>query len=87
MKEVVIVGGARTAIGTMGGNIKDVHPAELGSIAIKEALERAGVSPELVEEVIIGCVGQVAENAFIARMCAIGAGIPTHSTALTVNRL
>jgi len=87
MKEVVIVGGARTAIGTMGGNIKDVHPAELGSIAIKEALERAGVTPELVEEVIIGCVGQVAENAFIARMCAIGAGIPTHSTALTVNRL
>ncbi|MDI7741813.1 thiolase family protein [Lysinibacillus fusiformis] len=87
MKEVVIVGGARTAIGTMGGNIKDVHPAELGSIAIKEALERAGVTPELVEEVIIGCVGQVAENAFIARMCAIGAGIPTNSTALTVNRL
>ncbi len=87
MKEVVIVGGARTAIGTMGGTIKDIHPSELGSIAIKEALERAGVSPELVEEVIVGCVGQVAENAFIARMCAIGAGIPTYSTALTVNRL
>lgn len=87
MKEVVIVGGARTAIGTMGGAIKDVHAADLGAIAIKEALKRAGVSAELVDEVIIGCVGQVAENAFIARMCALRAGLPTRSTALTVNRL
>jgi len=87
MKEVVIVGAARTAIGTMGGTIKDVHPSELGAIAIKEALQRAGVAAESVEEVIVGNVGQVAENAFIARMCAIGAGIPTHSTALAVNRL
>jgi acetyl-CoA C-acetyltransferase len=87
MKEVVIVGGARTAIGTMGGVIKDIHPADLGAIAIKGALERAGVSPELVEEVIVGCVGQVAENAFIARMCALRAGLPSHSTAFTVNRL
>lgn len=87
MKEVVIVGGARTAIGTMGGAIKDVHAADLGAIAIKEALKRAGVSAELVDEVIMGCVGQVAENAFIARMCALRAGLPTRSTALTVNRL
>lgn len=87
MKEVVIVGGARTAIGTMGGMIKDVHAADLGAAAIKEALHRANLDPELVEDVIVGCVGQVAENAFIARMCALRAGIPTHSTALTVNRL
>lgn len=87
MKEVVIVGGARSAIGTMGGMIKDIHPADLGAIAIKEAIHRAGVSPEIVEEVIVGCVGQVAENAFIARMCALRAGLPSHSTALTVNRL
>ncbi|MGG0284478.1 thiolase family protein [Peribacillus butanolivorans] len=87
MKEVVIVGGARTAIGTMGGMIKDIHPADLGAVAIKEAIYRAGVAPELVEEVIVGCVGQVAENAFIARMCALRAGLSSQSTAYTVNRL
>ncbi|UOF91004.1 thiolase family protein [Fodinisporobacter ferrooxydans] len=87
MKDVVIVGGARTAIGTMGGVIKDVHAADLGATAIKEAMKRAGITAELVEEVIMGCVGQVAESAFIARMCALRAGLPTHSTALTVNRL
>ncbi|MCM3113772.1 acetyl-CoA C-acetyltransferase [Neobacillus sp. MER 74] len=87
MKEVVIVGGARTAIGTMGGALKDIHAADLGAIAIKEALKRSNVSPELVEDVIVGCVGQVAESAFIARMCALRAGIPAQSNAYTVNRL
>ncbi|WP_394140058.1 thiolase family protein [Cytobacillus oceanisediminis] len=87
MKEVVIVSYARTAIGTMGGAIKDVHAADLGAVAIKEAVVRAGISNEDVEEVVMGCVGQVAENAFIARMCALRAGIPSSSTAYTVNRL
>ena len=87
MKEVVIVSGARTPIGTMGGAMKDVHAADLGAAAIKEAIARAGISPGDVDEVVIGNVGQVAENAFIARMCAIRAGLPTTSTALTVNRL
>ena len=87
MKEVVIVGMARTAIGTMGGAIKDVHASELGATAIKEAVKRAGISNDQIDEVIMGCVGQVAENAFMARMCAIKAGIPSSSTAYTVNRL
>ncbi|MBY0221602.1 thiolase family protein [Sporosarcina aquimarina] len=87
MKEVVIVSYARTAIGAMGGAIKDVHAAELGATAIKEAVNRAGISKDLIDEVVIGCVGQVAESAFIARMCAIEAGIPSSSTAYTVNRL
>jgi acetyl-CoA C-acetyltransferase len=87
MKEVVIVSYARTAIGTMGGTIKEVHAADLGADAIKEAVVRAGISNEDVEEVVMGCVGQVAENAFIARMCALRAGIPSSSTAYTVNRL
>lgn len=87
MKEVVIVSYARTAIGTMGGAIKDVHAADLGATAIKEAVNRSGINKELIDEVIIGCVGQVAENAFIARMCAIRADIPKSSTAYTVNRL
>lgn len=87
MKEVVIVGYARTAIGTMGGAIKDVHAADLGATAIKEALSRSRVDADLVDEVVIGCVGQVAENAFIARMCALRARLPTESNAYTVNRL
>lgn len=87
MKEVVIVAGARTPIGTFGGTIKDVHAADLGAIAIREALNRANVSPELVDEVVVGNVGQVAENAFIARMCALRAGLPKTSTAMAVNRL
>ncbi|AZU64463.1 acetyl-CoA acetyltransferase [Neobacillus mesonae] len=87
MKEVVIIGSARTAIGTMGGSLQNIHAADLGAIAIREALKRANVSPELVEDVIVGCVGQVAESAFIARMCALRAGIPAKSNAYTVNRL
>lgn len=87
MKEVVIVSYARTAIGTMGGAIKDIHAADLGAVAIKEAINRAGISKDLIDEVVVGCVGQVAENAFIARMCAIRAGIPASSNAYTVNRL
>lgn len=87
MKEVVIVGYARTAVGTMGGTISDVHAADLGAIAIKEAVSRAKISTDIVDEVIVGCVGQVAENAFIARMSALRAGIPACSNAYTVNRL
>jgi acetyl-CoA C-acetyltransferase len=87
MKDVVIVSAARTAVGTMGGEIKDYHAADLGARAIEEAVKRSGVTNEHVEEVILGCVGQVAENAFIARMAALRAGIPTDSTAYTVNRL
>lgn len=87
MKEVVIVAGARTPIGKMGGMIKDVSATELGAIAIREALNRANVNPDWVDEVVVGNVGQVAENAFIARLCALNAGLPKSSTALAVNRL
>ncbi|WP_408008430.1 thiolase family protein [Pseudalkalibacillus sp. A8] len=87
MKEVVIVSYARTAVGTMGGAIKDVHAADLGATTIKEAIHRAGISSDEVNEVIMGCVGQVAESAFIARMCALRAGVPSSSNAYTVNRL
>jgi acetyl-CoA C-acetyltransferase len=87
MKEVVIVSYARTAIGTMGGAISGVHAADLGATAIKGAISRAGISADTIDEVVIGCVGQVAESAFIARMCAIRAGIPSSSNAYTVNRL
>lgn len=88
MKEnIVIVSGARTGIGSFGGSLKDFETTDLGAIAIKEAIKRAGISPEDVDEVVMGCVGQIAENAFMARVSSIKAGIPYEATALTVNRL
>ena len=88
MKEnIVIIAGARTAIGSFGGSLKDLEATDLGGIAIKEALKRAQVAPEDVDEVVMGCVGQAAENAFMARVSSIKAGIPYEATALTVNRL
>jgi acetyl-CoA C-acetyltransferase len=85
-KEVVIVSGARTAIGTMGGTLKDFHQHDLGGIVIKEAVKRSGVDPALVDEVIVGNVGQIAESGFIARVCMLNAGLPLETTAYSLNR-
>lgn len=87
MESIVIVSGARTGIGSFGGSLKYHQASDLGGIAIKGAVERAGIKPEEVEEVVMGCVGQAAENAFMARVSSIKAGIPFEATALTVNRL
>lgn len=87
MKDIVIVSGARTGIGSFGGSLKDFQASDLGGIAIRAAVERAGIKCEDVDEVVMGCVGQAAENAFMARMSSIKAGIPYGATALTVNRL
>lgn len=84
---IVIVSGARTAVGKFGGSLKDYEATDLGGIAIKAAVERAGLKPEEIDEVVMGCVGQAAENAFMARVASIKAGIPYEATALTVNRL
>jgi acetyl-CoA C-acetyltransferase len=84
---VVVVDGVRTAIGTFGGSLTDVPAATLGAVVIREALRRAGVSPEDVDEVIMGTVGQVSRDAFIARVAALEAGLPVGSTAQSVNRL
>lgn len=86
MKEIVIVSGARTAIGTMAGSLKDVHQADMGGLVIKEAVKRAGIRPEAVDEVVVGCVGQVAESGFLGRMCSLKAGLPLETTAYSVNR-
>lgn len=86
-ENIVIVSGARTAIGSFGGSLKGLEATDLGGIAIKEALKRAKVAPEDVDEVVMGCVGQAAENAFMARVSSIKAGIPYEASALTVNRL
>lgn len=85
--KIVIVSGARTGIGSFGGSLKDFQATDLGGIAIKEAVKKAGLNPEEIEEVVMGCVGQAAENAFMARVSSIKAGIPYEATAITVNRL
>jgi acetyl-CoA C-acetyltransferase len=84
---VVIVGGARTPIGRFGGALKDVDAHELGALTIEVALDRAGVAPDDVDEVVMGQVGQVGPDAYNARRCAIAAGIPPTATAMNVNRL
>ncbi len=84
---IVIVSGARTAIGKFGGSLKDFEASDLGAIAIKSAIQRAGIQPSDVDEVIMGCVATAAENAFMARLASVKAGIPYEAGAQTVNRL
>ncbi|HUZ78512.1 MAG TPA: thiolase family protein [Chloroflexota bacterium] len=84
--KVVIIDGARTAIGRFGGAFKGTPAHELGAAAITAALERSGLRPDQVDEVIMGQVGG-AGDAFNARRCALGAGLPVSSTAMNVNRL
>ncbi len=85
-KEVVIVSGVRTAIGTMGGTLKDYHQHDLGAKVIAEAVRRSGIDEKLVDEVIVGNVGQIAESGFIARVCMLKAGLPLETTAYSINR-
>jgi len=87
MENIVIVSGARTAVGSFGGSLKQYQATDLGGFAIKAAVERAGLKPEDIDEVVMGNVAQAAENAFMARVSSIKAGIPYEATALTVNRL
>jgi acetyl-CoA C-acetyltransferase len=86
-EEVVIVAGARTGIGTFGGQFAEVPAAELGATAIKAAVERAGIEGSQVDGVVMGCVGQVGKDAYISRATAIGAKLPVEVPAVTVNRL
>ena len=86
MKDVVIVNGARTPVGRFGGSFKDMRASDLGGIAIKAALERSGVAPEDVDEVIMGNVLQAAETGYAARRAMLAAGLPETVPAMTVNR-
>ena len=72
----VICAAVRTPIGTFNGALSGVSPAELGSVAIRAALEKAGVKPEMVDEVILGCVLTAAKGQNVARQASLGAGIP-----------
>ena len=84
---IVIVSGARTGIGKFDGSLKEFEASDLASFAIKAAYERAGVDPKDIDEVVMGCVASAAENAFMARLSSVKAGIPYEAGALTVNRL
>ncbi len=87
MEEVVIVSGARTPIGRFQGAYANLSASDLGAIVIKAAVERAGLAPGDVDHVILGCVGQVMEDGYIARHAAVKAGMPIETPALTVNRI
>lgn len=84
-KKVVIASACRTAIGKMGGALSNTPVADLGAIVIKEALKRAGVKPEQVDEVLMGCVIQAAQGQNVARQASIKAGLPVEVPALTLN--
>jgi len=84
---IVVAGGVRTAIGKFAGAFKDTPTSDLGATAIRAAVDRAGISPAVVDEVILGCVGQVGEDAFNARLATLKAGLPETTTAFNVNRL
>lgn len=86
MKDLVIVAGVRTPIGNFGGALKDVPAQKLGELAVREILARTGLDPKLVEEVIIGCVGQPSDAYNIARVITLQAGLPLGTPAYTVQR-
>ncbi|WP_228684687.1 thiolase family protein [Amycolatopsis thermoflava] len=84
---IVLLEGARTPVGSFGGAFKDVPGFELGATAAKAAIERSGVEPEAIGEVVMGCIGQVGPDAYNARRVALAAGLPVSTPAYTVNRL
>lgn len=85
MREVVIASAVRTAIGTFGGSLKDIPAVDLGALVIKEAVNRAGIKPELVNEVVMGNVIQAGLGQNVARQSAVKAGLPIEIPAMTLN--
>src|SRR5881392_3755712 len=87
MPQTVILGAARTPIGKMGGGLSSLDATELGSIAIKAALERAGVEPEQVEHVVMGQVLQAGQGQIPSRQAQVKAGIPKETSSETINKV
>ena len=86
MKEVVIATGVRTPIGNFGGTLKDVPAHKLGELVVREVIKRADVDPQLIDEVIMGCVGQSSDAYNVARVIGLMAGLPIHIPAYSVQR-
>lgn len=87
MREVVIASAVRTPIGSFGGALKDVPAVDLGALVIKEAINRAGIKGELVEEVVMGNVIQAGLGQNVARQATIKAGLPVEVPAMTINKV
>ncbi len=86
MKDVVIVAGVRTPIGNFGGALKEISASKLGELVVREVITRTGLDPALVDEVIMGCVGQFTDAANIARVVTLMAGLPIRTPAYSVQR-
>lgn len=82
----MIVSGVRLPVGSYGGSLKTVSAIDMGAMVVKEAVKRAGIEPDQVDEVIVGQVGQIAECGFVARAISLSAGMPKETTAYSVNR-
>ena len=87
MREVVIISAVRTPIGNFGGALSSLSAVQLGTIAAKEAIQRAGISPNEIDESIVGNILSAGEGQNIARQISIRAGIPETSPAMTINKL
>jgi acetyl-CoA C-acetyltransferase len=87
MEDVVIISGVRTAIGRFQGAFANTPASDLGAAVIREVVRRAGVDAASVDQVVLGCVGQVMEDAYIARHASVKAGLPVEVPAVTVNRI
>jgi len=87
MRKIAIINGARTPIGKFGGKFRDTPAVELGSIAIKAAIKRSGIKPEMIEDVILGVIHQEGMGNHPARIASLKAGIPYDASALTVNNI
>ncbi len=87
MEDVVITSGVRTAIGRFQGSLSDVPASDLGAQVIREAVSRSGIEPGAVDSVIMGIVGQVAEDGYLSRHAAVKAGLPIGVPAMNVNRI
>ena len=87
MKDVVIVSACRTAIGAFGGALRDSHAANIASVTMKAAVQRAGIDPALIDDVRYGCCMEPVDTLNVARIAALLAGIPDTVTAVTINRV
>jgi acetyl-CoA C-acetyltransferase len=86
MKEVVIVSGVRTPIGSHGGAFRDITGQELAAQVFKEAVDRAGIDPRIIDDVILGCISQQSDAANIGRVAALMAGLPVNVPGCTIQR-
>ena len=87
MREVVIASAARTPIGSFGGTLKNTPAVTLGKTAVEEAVKRAGIKPEQVDELVFGCVPQAGLGQNVARQVSLAAGLPIETPAMTINKV